>query len=192
LAHTIETDASKRLPLFAAVALAHVFVIAIIIASSQFQVLLPATMDRQELVLLDLRDAVRTQAMVKSIVSRSVSRIATRPPATPPPKAGVVAPAPARTHAGPIDWAAEARQVVRNSIEREARGDPYRSFSIYARGIDVPDRDATQRRGDSQRFEGGEVISWISDRCFYTNRGWDPFTVIPQAQLLCKDPPRRN
>jgi hypothetical protein len=43
--------------------------------------------------------------------------------------------------------------------------------------------------GDSEHAEGGELITWVDDKCFYTTHG---ITTIgmPQTSMVCKDPPK--
>jgi hypothetical protein len=43
--------------------------------------------------------------------------------------------------------------------------------------------------GDSERAEGGELITWVNDKCFYTTHGPTTFG-MPQTSKLCKDPPK--
>jgi hypothetical protein len=42
--------------------------------------------------------------------------------------------------------------------------------------------------GDTERSEG-EVITWVSDKCFYTTQGITTFG-MPQTRKVCKDPPK--
>jgi hypothetical protein len=43
--------------------------------------------------------------------------------------------------------------------------------------------------GDTERAEGGEIITWVNDKCFYTTHGIATFGV-PQTTQVCKDPPK--
>jgi hypothetical protein len=45
------------------------------------------------------------------------------------------------------------------------------------------------QRGDNERAEGGELIAWMNDKCFYTNHGISTFG-LPQTSMVCKDPPK--
>ena len=43
--------------------------------------------------------------------------------------------------------------------------------------------------GDSERAEGGELITWVGDKCYYTTNGISTFG-MPQTSKVCKDPPK--
>jgi hypothetical protein len=43
------------------------------------------------------------------------------------------------------------------------------------------------QRGDFERTEDGELITWVNDKCFYTNRGITAYG-LPQTNKVCKDP----
>jgi len=43
--------------------------------------------------------------------------------------------------------------------------------------------------GDSERAEGGELITWVNDKCFFTTHGINTFG-MPQTSQVCKDPPK--
>lgn len=43
--------------------------------------------------------------------------------------------------------------------------------------------------GDDESAEGGELISWVSDKCYYTTHGIATFG-MPQTSKVCKDPPK--
>ena len=43
--------------------------------------------------------------------------------------------------------------------------------------------------GDTEGAAGGEVITWLNDRCFYTTKGITTFG-MPQTSKVCKDPPK--
>jgi hypothetical protein len=50
----------------------------------------------------------------------------------------------------------------------------------------APDRHLL---GDSEHAEGGELITWVDDKCFYTTHGITTFG-MPQTSQVCKDPPK--
>jgi hypothetical protein len=151
----------------------------------------PAIDARLELILLAAPNQARTLAQGNPIASEE-------PAAVPPRQAPAEVAAPKRPisatklFSAPIDWASEAKSVALASAARQAQSKPYRSFSAHVMALAIPDSPATQRDGASQFFEGGEVISWVSDRCFYTNHGWEPYQVVPSVQKVCKDSPRRE
>lgn len=41
--------------------------------------------------------------------------------------------------------------------------------------------------GDSEHAEGGELITWVDDKCYYTTHGTTTFG-LPQTAKVCKDP----
>jgi hypothetical protein len=43
--------------------------------------------------------------------------------------------------------------------------------------------------GDSEHAEGGGLITWVNDKCFYTTHGITTFG-MPQTSQVCKDPPK--
>lgn len=73
----------------------------------------------------------------------------------------------------PIDWNAEARRVAgevagRESPEEEPRSPDRRSPRPNA----LVSKPTHHELGESQRFEGGVIIDWISKRCYYTNQNY--------------------
>jgi hypothetical protein len=43
--------------------------------------------------------------------------------------------------------------------------------------------------GDNEHVEGGELIAWVDDKCYYTTHGITTFG-MPQTGMVCKDPPK--
>jgi hypothetical protein len=43
--------------------------------------------------------------------------------------------------------------------------------------------------GNSEKAEGGELIAWINDKCYFTTQGITTFG-LPQTNRVCKDPPK--
>jgi hypothetical protein len=185
---------TKRMALFATVCLSHAIVVAILIAASKFVALRASPDEGLGMELVNLHDA----AAVKTQVTPAANKPAAPRAPHDLPNAGTVRPgvgaAPALQLTAPIDWSNELRQVANENAARQMRGDPYRSFSTHAQSLAAANHAITQSPGESQGFEGGEVISWISERCFYSNRGLlaEPYSVIPSIQMVCKDPPRRD
>lgn len=70
----------------------------------------------------------------------------------------------------PIDWAAQARHVAGETARRmagEKNPDSPQSPSIDL-GRASPNH-SPHRRGDSEHYEGGVIIDWVSSRCYYSN-----------------------
>jgi len=43
--------------------------------------------------------------------------------------------------------------------------------------------------GDTEHAEGGEIITWMDDKCYLTTHGVTTFG-MPQTSQVCKDPPK--
>ena len=80
----------------------------------------------------------------------------------------------------PPDWGAEAERAAREELSREQQQDSLRSLAGHPKGMDLPPpRHRPHQLGDTEHFEGGEIIDWINDRCYYSNRDptglpWQP------------------
>lgn len=71
----------------------------------------------------------------------------------------------------PIDWAAEAAQVAQDAVARQMAKESLRSLARPQKGMGPPPpKPARHKLGDTERFEGGEVIYWINDHCYYSNQ----------------------
>jgi hypothetical protein len=77
-----------------------------------------------------------------------------------------------------IDWDASARAVVATTLRPRKRitfGFPTGTSPIM-RGAHAPDFSG-HHAGDSYQIEGGEVIAWVSDRCYAASDPpplWEP------------------
>jgi hypothetical protein len=45
--------------------------------------------------------------------------------------------------------------------------------------------------GDTEGAAGGRVITWVSDKCYWTTSGATT-AGIPQTTKVCKDPPKAD
>jgi hypothetical protein len=83
----------------------------------------------------------------------------------------VIAPAPERSTAitvPPIDWYAEGLRAARNAVPEVAREKPGPSLDSKPQALELPDSsDVPHRPGDSERGDGGVVITWINETCYY-------------------------
>jgi hypothetical protein len=43
--------------------------------------------------------------------------------------------------------------------------------------------------GDTEHAEGGEIITWVNGKCYFTTHGISTFG-MPQTSQVCKDPPK--
>ena len=65
------------------------------------------------------------------------------------------------------DLGSVAREAVARQLERESLRQP----GVAPKGMGPPPEPGSQHvAGDTEHREGGEVITWISDRCYYTNK----------------------
>ena len=68
-----------------------------------------------------------------------------------------------------IDWAEQAKHAAEDALARRDADSRLRSFDFPK--FSEPKRSPQGHvLGDVERFEGGETIDWINNRCYYTNR----------------------
>jgi hypothetical protein len=76
------------------------------------------------------------------------------------------------------DWREFGSQAIQSTIGKQGEEEGHRSLMSKPKIAELP-RDSSQpsifktpafKAGDKQHFEGGEIITWESDRCYYTNR----------------------
>jgi hypothetical protein len=85
-----------------------------------------------------------------------------------------------------IDWDAAARAVVATALRPRRRitfGFPTGTSPIM-RGAHLPDFSG-HHAGDSYRVAGGEVIAWVSDRCYVASDPpplWEP-DILKRAEI---------
>ncbi len=95
----------------------------------------------------------------------------------------------------PLDLSADADSIARRQAEEEGNERRRRNLAglsdsqlEWSRN-NVPLVRDYHQRNDAERAEGGELITWMNDKCFYTNRGITTFG-LPQTSMVCKDPPK--
>jgi hypothetical protein len=70
-----------------------------------------------------------------------------------------------------IDWHAEASRVASDAARRMSEEKKLRSLDRPPAGMGPPPpKSSIHKRGDSQHFEGGEIITWIGKGCYYSNQ----------------------
>ena len=83
-----------------------------------------------------------------------------------------------------VDWDAESRRIAGELVARQSAEEKLRKLDRPPAGLGPPPaglgppppESSRPKAGDTQRFEGGEVITWINDRCYYTNQNFStPF-----------------
>jgi hypothetical protein len=70
-----------------------------------------------------------------------------------------------------IDWDAEASRVAKDAARRIGEEKPFRSLDQHPAGMGpLPPKRSHHELGDSQHFEGGVIIDWVSHGCYYSNQ----------------------
>jgi hypothetical protein len=68
----------------------------------------------------------------------------------------------------PVDWYAEGALSVSGLFRDEARQRPDPSLDSKPQALVLPDSsNRPHKPGDSEQFEGGVVITWINETCYY-------------------------
>jgi hypothetical protein len=123
----------------------------------------------------------------------SLKRRSASPDARPPPE--VAAPEPSNAITLPLDLSTDADLAARrqaDQVENERRwrnlAGPTDSQLEWSRNNAPLIRDYHQPN-DIEHAEGGEIITWMNDKCFYTTHGISTFG-LPQTSMVCKDPPK--
>lgn len=95
----------------------------------------------------------------------------------------------------PLDLSADAGAAARRQSDKEESERRWRNLAGPSEtqlewwrnnAPLAPDRHLL---GDSEQAEGGELITWVNDKCFYTTHGISTFG-MPQTSQVCKDPPK--
>jgi hypothetical protein len=155
------------------------------LAANKIRILIPRQERDVSLTFLSFTQAGLPAAATKTIV---------RKPMVPPP--AIIAPAPNNAIAVPwIDWGAEAEVGVHQQMDNEEQAGRWRNLAgpsdsqlDWAKS-NAPPVSERHKLGDSERAEGGGVITWENDRCYWTTRGITSFG-MPQTSKVCKDPPK--
>ena len=83
-----------------------------------------------------------------------------------------------------IDWDAEASRVAKDVVSRIGEEKQLRSLDQHPAGMGPPPpKSSIHKLGDSQHFEGGEIITWIGKGCYYSNQNV-PIAAFGQALRL--------
>jgi hypothetical protein len=70
-----------------------------------------------------------------------------------------------------IDWDAEAGRVASDVVRRMDQGGKLRSFDEQAAGMGpLPPKPSRHELGDGLHLEGGVIIDWVNQRCYYSNQ----------------------
>jgi hypothetical protein len=91
------------------------------------------------------------------------------------------------------DWREFGSQAIQNTIGKLGEEEGHRSLMSKPKTVEPP-RDSSQpsifktpafRAGDTQHFEDGEVLTWVSDHCYYTNRQIGSVLSSKSATKVC-------
>jgi hypothetical protein len=128
-----------------------------------------------------------------SIPEHSLNRRAASPDVEPP--ADIAAPEPSNAITLPLDLSTDAEAVARRRSESEENERRRRNLAgpsdsqLEWSKNNVPLIRDYHQRNDIEHAEGGEIITWMNDKCFYTTQGISTFG-LPQTSMVCKDPPK--
>ena len=83
-----------------------------------------------------------------------------------------------------IDWDAEASRVAKDAARSMVEEKQLRSLDQHPAGMGpTPPKSSIHKPGDSQHFEGGEIITWTGAGCYYSNQN-APIAAFGQALRL--------
>ena len=89
-----------------------------------------------------------------------------------------------------IDWGAEAGRVASDATKQMGEKKEFRSFDRHPAGMGPPPPKSSSRQlGDSEHYEGGVIVDWINDHCYYTNQDTPIAAFGPALRLqtpVCK------
>ena len=95
----------------------------------------------------------------------------------------------------PFDLSTDADSVARRQADKEASEGRWRNLAgpsesqlEWSRN-NVPLIRDYHQLGDDEHAEGGGLITWVNDKCYYTTHGVTTFG-MPQTSQVCKDPPK--
>jgi hypothetical protein len=184
-----------RAAVFAAVTGLHVLAIWVLFATGTIRIArLHAADAPLSLLWLFPESPLRVPAASKSsapehnLKQRSGSREVEPPPSVMPPE-------PSNAISLPFDLSTDADSIARRQAEDEENEKRRRNLAgpsdsqLEWSRHNVPLVRGYHQRNDIEHAEGGEIITWMNDKCFYTNRGITTFG-LPQTSMVCKDPPK--
>jgi hypothetical protein len=124
----------------------------------------------------------------RNLKERETSRDIDRPPS-------VATPEPSNAITLPFDLSTDANSVARRQADKEASERRWRNLAgpsvsqLEWSRTNVPLVRDHHQLDDNEHAEGGELITWMNDKCFYTTHGIATFG-MPQTSMVCKDPPK--
>jgi hypothetical protein len=95
----------------------------------------------------------------------------------------------------PMDLSTDADAAARRQSDKEANARRWRNLAGPSDSQlewwrnNAPLIRGHRQLGDDERSAGGELITWVNDKCYYTTHGIATFG-LPQTSKVCKDPPK--
>ena len=184
-----------RPAVFVAVLGLHVLAGLLLLAAGRIRILRPTTV-AVPLSLLWLSTASKPQTPAGSETStpeQNLQRKALPPDIARPHE--VAAPKPSNAITLPLDLGAEADAAAQRQTDTDAQEKRWRNLAGPSESQLEWSRDNIplirdyHQRNDVEHGEGGEIITWMNDKCFYTTHGIS-ILGLPQTRMVCKDPPK--
>jgi len=181
-----------RVAVVIAVVALHLFAGRLFLTATQIRTVVPHPERATPLTFLYFRERPPPPPVLSS--SRAIKEAVNR---TPPPRPPTII-APNIDNAitvPPVNWDAEADAGVQELLDHDEQLRQHRNLagpsdSQLQRAREIaPITSEHHEPGNSERSEGGEVITWENDKCYFTNHGTTTFGP-PQTSRVCKDPPK--
>lgn len=87
-----------------------------------------------------------------------------------------------------IDWFAQGAAAANSMVARRSAEQTMRSLDSKPKPLDLSKERIQHRQGSTQRFDDGEMITWISERCYVSNRPLaGPQLIEDRPNVVCKD-----
>jgi hypothetical protein len=131
---------------------------------------------------------VTSPAPAQTLRRRETPRNSDRPPS-------VAEPEPNNAITLPLDLSIEADAATRRQSDKEENERRWRNLAGPSDSQlkwwrdNVPLVRGFHQSGDSEHAEGGELITWMDDKCYFTTHGIATFG-MPQTSKVCKYPPK--
>lgn len=92
-----------------------------------------------------------------------------------------------------IDWASEREHAAERRAGREFAEPAERPLLSKPKAMELPKVKPEHKRGDTQRFDDGEIRTWVNDKCYVTNREpptprLDPKSINVECRLNGRPP----
>lgn len=182
-----------RVAVFIAVVSLHFFLVVIVAGTGSIRIARLRADSPLSLLLLSRESLPRFPAISpasipnQKLIRRESLRDIKRPPS-------IAEPEPDNAITLPLDLSGEADAAERRQSDLEEHERRWRNLAgpsvsqlEWWRNNTPLARD--HQPGDSEHAEGGELITWVNDKCYFTTHGITTFG-LPQTSKVCKDPPK--